>query len=131
MSHTINHVVGDMGELQELSWAAGYWEADGHCSWSIEPGKTYRDIGVTSTDRDVLEQLQAIFCCGVIRDETPRGYGNKPYYRWRLWRKADAMLFVESILPFVKGLRRQDQLQQFLIDQTSIPSGWHSHKDNR
>lgn len=112
----------------DIMWLAGYWEADGHCSWSIEVYKSNRDVGITSTDLDVLEIAQEIAGgIGKISEETPRGWGGKPFYRWRMWRKADTIQFVEMILPFVRGERRRQQLESFLEDQSNIKIGWHAH----
>lgn len=95
----------------ELGWVVGILEGEGHISvirtrnWYGAEYK-YLRIGCTSTDRDVLERLQAYTGVGNIRGpRRKKSLSHKLCYQWSVGQHDDVWGLLALIEPHLLGRR--------------------------
>lgn len=92
-----------------IAWLAGLFEGEG--TFHIQKGKVSKNIGITSTDLDVLEKVKENFG-GIILKEQKRNPKWKIAYNWTL-RKTEALDLIINIYPYL-GERRQKRALEYI-----------------
>lgn len=87
---------------EDLAWAAGLFEGEGNVGlfqsrWSR--------LGITSTDRDVLEKFQAVFPA-MGRIYGPYDQGHKPFWSWQVSKFEHVQAIIAGIWPWLCSRRR-------------------------
>lgn len=101
----------------ELSYLAGFFDADGTVYVAKKPGKrsaNYRlRIEVGNTNLAILENYKQAFKGNIYlfikRSPYKDGYNRRPFYRWSL-QAHNAMNCLEQLLPFLRVKKRQAQV---------------------
>ncbi|HVS85645.1 MAG TPA: LAGLIDADG family homing endonuclease [Gaiellaceae bacterium] len=107
----------------ELAWAAGLFEGEGHFTVR-QRGPRWRallEIGVTSTDRDVIERFAAIVGTGNVRerDRLARPHWKRQFY-WTTSGHA-AHRVADMLLPMLSERRRARHAEIAAIVAASQP----------
>ena len=82
----------------QIAWAAGLFEGEGY----ITRNKGYPKIGLTMTDKDVVNKFVALFALGKVR--TRERPPCKTQYEWQISGK-QCKVILEQLLPYL-GERR-------------------------
>lgn len=97
----------------ESAWLAGLYEGEGHAGLY---GTGQPCLAITSTDRDVLDEVHRIVGVGYVglvrKARLTRGDVRdtaKDVYRWRTQRAEDVLTVAEAIGPWLRQ-RRTEQL---------------------
>jgi hypothetical protein len=89
----------------EIAWVAGIFEGEG-CI--CDCGVRSVSLTISSTDRDVLEEVQRIMGTGgihsILRSEVDR-QNRKPIFQWHIANRDDVRLVLESLLPWLRKRR--------------------------
>lgn len=92
----------------DIAWAAGLFEGEGYITIFQMEGHVLPLIrlGITMTDRDVLERFCRIVECGRVTGEHRFGRPNhKPTYRWAIGNRRDVERILLAFRPWL-GERR-------------------------
>jgi hypothetical protein len=110
-------------DIHDLAWLAGFLEGEGFFSCQVRAGYGRIMIGVTSTDRDVVERLARLVprsrIYGPYTPE-PDGLAKRPQYRWRFGIKPLVADLVTSLRPLMCE-RRQAQIDAMLELYATYP----------
>ena len=91
---------------ENIAWVAGLFEGEG--TFEIQYGNGPKGIKITSTDLDVLHNVQNIFGGKVLTAKNPE---DKPHWKTKFnWVLGidESIEFVELILPYL-GIRRSSR----------------------
>jgi hypothetical protein len=101
--------------LRELAYIAGIFDGEGHVSIDRTEGAKsthapvhYLQVGVTNTDRDLIEWLLCTYGGHVGRTGLRDGH-RRDAYRWRLTGPPGAK-FLRELQPFLRIKRRQAEI---------------------
>ena len=100
---------------EELAWVAGFLEGEGFFWIQRSKKGFYRlGLGVTSTDKDVLERLQHLIPGSRIQGPYKQhGLGTKPHCRWVLGMRGPAVQLLKELRPLM-GQRRAARIDELL-----------------
>lgn len=91
--------------MEELAWAAGFFEGDGCVYVPPRTQGTLRLALAQSSDDDVpppaLTRFAAIVGCGTVSRMGPSAVSVKPRWQWRLQRSADAWRVLDLLRPYM------------------------------
>lgn len=103
----------------ELAWAAGLFEGEGsfHVT-TTKWGSRIASMGISMSDRDVLEQFQRIVNSGRVRGPQFRGAHRKPMYTIDIAERAAVKRVTLEFMPWL-GRRRSGRAREilFLIEE--------------
>lgn len=109
----------------ELAWLAGLLEGEGYfIRQTTARGHVRIGLGVTSTDRDVLEKLQSLVPTSRLQGPyapTKTGLGTKRHWRWQFNARGLVVELAEQLRPLM-GERRQGQIDAMLAHQAAHPA---------
>ena len=103
----------DLAWAQELAWASGFFDGEGHCG---NGRGDYVQIMVTQRHREPLERFQGAFGVGRIYETELRG---KPLYHYCTHDLIDTRYVCDLLRPLVCSIKR---------DQ--IDAAWKKRKDS-
>lgn len=100
----------------DIAWAAGLFEGEGHFRIRRRgPGYRSRfEMGLTSTDEDVVRRFAHIAGCGVVKHRARNRPHWKDQYVW-IAQTPEARAFVNRLAPYL-GVRRSDRLSEILLE---------------
>jgi hypothetical protein len=97
-----------MIDREELAWAAGFHEGEGHIALRKNGGLV---ATVSQTNPEPLKRLQEIFGGSVYGPSIIKG-GNKPVWVWSLNNVSGTTRYVYSILPWLSESKGEDALSK-------------------
>ena len=99
-----------MIEEKVAAYAAGLFDGEGSFNMNAgHPDNIYIEIG--STHKDTLLWCRKHFN-GTIREQAPGGPRKKTFYMWRIYKKADVLWFMRTVLPY--SITRKADLLAYL-----------------
>ena len=105
-------------ESIEIAWAAGLFEGEGYITIFHMEGHVLPTIrlGITMTDRDVLEHFCRVVECGRVTGEHRFGREHhKPTFRWSIGNRKDCERILLMFLPWL-GERRATKAREMLAE---------------
>lgn len=105
-------------EPVDTAWAAGLFEGEGYITiFQMEHNVLpLIRLGITMTDRDVLERFCRIVECGRVTGEHRFGREHhKPTFRWAIGNRKDVERILLAFLPYL-GERRTAKAQLMLAE---------------
>lgn len=106
-----------MDKLLQLSWAAGLFEGEGYICLLGKRRKI--QIGLSSTDEDVVRQFHFVVECGNVTGPTLRD-NRKPCWHWRAHGERAAKSLYSSFETYL-GVRRKSRFIEVLDIQKNLP----------
>lgn len=99
----------EQGTELEIAWAAGLFEGEGWLSsYQREYGaKIQPQIGLASTDRDVVERFHRVVGCGAISTQKPGTGGHKPCHAWRVYEAEQVRRVIALFMSYFGERRRE------------------------
>lgn len=107
--------------LEDLAWAAGFFEGEGHINVQERRNKSFICITVAQVDRRPLDKLQSLFGGKVYGPYGPYTTQKRPYYQYQAYTNF-AVDAINQMLPYLfhKGEQAQAALNK-----------WKEYCDNR
>lgn len=107
----------------DLAYIAGFWEAEGYvgiynhkAESSHKEDRQRLEVGITNTNKEVLEWIKKKFNTGYIRTTKPMSLSRKIKYDW-IVKDGNAKKFLKAIYPFLKF--RQEKVKSLIMGQLS------------
>ncbi len=130
----------DATPIDSLSWAAGFYDAEGSTSLSdhrSHAGYKYVEATVTQGGAGArpqeLVRLRTVLGLGKVYGPYEQAGAHKPVYRWRLQRVDEVRLALHLLQPWLGSVKRKQAFRCLAVvdAQPSLPRGrveWGSHK---
>jgi len=89
-----------------LAYVAGLLDGEGYITY-VKSRSNPNDIrgicvGISNSDANIMDWLIETFNCGVIYLDRPKNPNQRICYKWEIRAIVDALIFLKSILPYVK-----------------------------
>lgn len=93
-------------KVEDVAWAAGFFEGEGHINVQIRGGKSYIAAVVSQVYREPLDKLEKVFGGKVRGPYGPYSGNRRPHYQWSAYGSS-ALNFLNDIMPYL--YRKGDQ----------------------
>lgn len=98
--------------IEEIAYIAGIFDGEGHVGSS---GVRSIQVGITSTDLDILERVVAVFG-GTIYGPYEKEE-RKPIFAWKAGSRKPSWAFLDAVYPFLSS-RRQGRIDELEARRT-------------
>lgn len=120
-----------MPDREELAWAAGFFDGEGHVRCSLVQEKQYPLLRVEVAQRDpqVLERFQRVIGCGRIYAINRKPPKNS-YYNWHVGRFEHAQAVIALLWTWLSPVKRKQAKVALARVQEAYNSGRFPNRKN-